>query len=656
MPEVTREQLMQLNSQDLLLASTGNFSAMSRQGQQLIGVGKSTALDMLDTGTSIAGSVIGGVLGGPVGAIAGGAAGAGIGAAIENKLSGTGGFGDIVSAAGTSAVFDTATLNAGKMFRFAKGFFGKGVDDIGSEFRTLVNQSAPDIADAQGRRIAAAQSQQMAMDRGASLPVSATESAGWFRTVVDQVGRSSILTKPFAEKQDKALQEAVVSSFNDLVRGAEKYETFEDIGNHFVTAITAGDEAAQAIYGKGLSEIQNSIANVDFSPKPIVNAVKQFLKDNEQSASKVVKENLNVLTSSGNPVTRDKVVSAGLSNLSQDVIKKATDIITELGNVNFKGKGVIEYQKKIRNMIADAYDANQPNIARQLVQLEESVKTGIEQSIRASGRRDIAEQYTSLNKTYREMKDSLFPTINATMMQSAMKTGDYSSIGKVLSSASGSNAGKVKSFMNSIDSSLKLVAENEGKNAVWAANEAKRIKRAARAGFVFHESNKLDGSRILSKGFVDNILKPENTAKMKAIFGDEWDDVKRAMNFAKTATRPGGRLGGLSLVLNSMQFNVLQAGVAAGVTFGSVEGTPAPNWVEGLAILAAPSVFYKIATRPQAINRLIALDNKIAKEGISKIKPEYIVSSLGKIMYSLEKQDIVESRAIAAEMGLPIYF
>lgn len=646
-----------------MFAAKGNYDAMSKQGQRIIGMGKSTALDMLDTGTSIAGSLIGGAIGSvvpgagtAVGAIAGGAIGAGIGEAIENRISGTGSGRDVAGAALTSAAFDTATFGLGKFVRGARSLFGRGANEVSQEFRTMLQSAAPDIATDQGRRVAAAQSQQMATERGASLPVSATESAGWFRTVVDQVGRSSILTKPFAEKQDKALKEAVVSSFNDLVRGAEKYETFEDIGNHFVTAITAGDEAAKAMYGKGLTEIQNSIANTDFSSKPIISAVQKFLKDNEKNATKVVKENLNVITASGAPITRDKVVSAGLSNLSKDVVKKATDVITELGNVNFKGKGVIEYQKQIRNMIADAYDANQPNIARQLVQLEDAVKQGIESSIKQSGRSDIASQYTKLNKDYADLQRALFPKFNETMVRSAMKSGDYTSIGKVLSSASGANPGKVREFMSSLDTSVKAVAKNEGRDEAWVAENLKKIKKSARAGFVYHETNQLDGGRILSKGFVDNVLKPENLEKMKAIFGEDWNDFRKAMNFAKTATKEGGKLGGLSLVLNSMQFNVLQGAAAGALAFNQVNGTPAPNWAEALAIVVAPTVFYKIATRPQAINRLIALDNKIAREGVQKVSAESVISSIGKIMYSLDKNDIIESRAVAAEMGLPIYF
>ncbi len=60
--------------------------------------------------------------------------------------------------------------------------------------------------------------------------------------------------------------------------------------------------------------------------------------------------------------------------------------------------------------------------------------------------------------------------------------------------------------------------------------------------------------------------------------------------------------------------------------------------------------------RPEAVNRLIALDSKIKRKGLGGIKAEEIVSAISKIMSALSKEDKAEARALAADVGFPIYF
>lgn len=649
--ELTRENLLQLSRSDFDLVKAGNYDAMSEEGRRIIGVGKSGSLDMLSAGTSVVGSLLGAVagtaaapgLGTAAGTVAGGAIGAGIGEWVENKISGeSGGIGKEML---TSAAWDAGTMGAGKVLRPAfqlaggrlRTLFGKPAAEITGELRSIIAREAPESLSDATAGVVAAQSQDMALKRGASLPPSLMESATWYQKVAEQVGKVGMISKHFAADDAGKLLDAVKGGFDDIIKKADDVALNpEDAGQRFVAAIEAGKKAASDIYEIGLNDVQSKLSGVTTTKQShIIAGINKFIKENTPEA--VGKELKGI-----NP-----------TNLADAAFAQANEALTLLKANTYTGNGLISFQKKIRNSISEAYSANNSRLVSQLTELESVIKDGIEKSLNDAAP-GIGEAYTKLNSEYAKAMRGLVPEVNESIIRGAMK-GRASALGAHLVRGSGTSE-QARLFMSSIDEAVKQVAIKDKKGAKWAAEESLRLKRQIRAGYVWNMTNEL-GEKTMSKGFINNILQPKDKAKMKAIFGDEWNDVKKAMNMAELVSREKKGLGILSLAINGAQ--ITAAGNAAYQSYAAISnGGEAPEGalVSAAFILASPVVFYKIATRPQAINRLIALDNKVAKQGLKNMKPEAVMSALGKIMSSLPAEDKAEARAVAAELGFPIYF
>lgn len=554
-------------------------------------------------GTAIApgvGTVIGGILGG--------AAGSAGGSVTEDLMAGREiDAEEAAKEAAISAGFDVAFLGAGKILKPLAKTLGITTSDL---FRSF--SKAPGLNQAEdltaGTRESLQQTQNLLEQGDGSLSAFQTGQASGTRQLLEGLGDIGILSSARTAGREARNMKALQGETERILNGlSDAGYSAGELGSAVTQVINEGREAAQKLYGDGLTELQQTYGKKQITTNQLRTRLFNMLQ------SKIIRSGDQEISELADPVIREiqdmMKFLEGSGNITVDAAisleKKLNQRINQLSTVGYAG-----YDDVASTQLFDFATAFRDTIAKQM--------DGVDPA--------LGQLYGSLKNNYADAMTGLLPKINANLIKRANE-GSLEALGKALTTAN--NTDVVNSFFKSIDTAYEQISKS-GVTAPVTASSAAKAKNVIRRSFlqnIFGEDTSQVPVNTLI-GIAKKLDNPTQASKFRTILGDAYPDFRRLVNaFADSSAKQESNH--FILALRSKE---LQAG-AAGVAGIGTMGFAAP-----LAVLFTPVALGRIATNRGAVRRLLALQERVNRNGL-KYTPELVGSWAAKVIEALPEED-----------------
>ena len=562
--------------------------------------------------TGAAAGSVAGPAGALVGGVIGGALGSGGGSLLSDELEGKDlDYAQAVKEAAISAGFDIATLGLGKVLKPA---FVAGRRSLGF----TPKETAEDLIKmAQAGKQAGSQeslmaSQQILTEGGATLLPYQTRNASGFDIFKQRLGEVGILSSSVMEENARRVNTIVNDSLEDLItRYGSGASDPSALGENMYQVIQLGKSSMQDIYNRGLTDIQQSLANKTVPTGFLKKSVDNFIKENQREFG---------------------------SLLDKDALKVINDLTASLDNVNtLKASSLLDLEKKIAREISKFGDLNSGvynSVAeRDLAQLSSAIREAVSNTLKTVDPA-VAAKYSGIKKEYSQAMTGILPELNKSFVQRATKE-NYESLGKML--LSNGNIDNTRKLFASLDSAFALAKKAGAADLPFES--AKQAKQAVRSAYLKNMFPSLGDEFSIDKykNLADRFSKPAFDKKMRVVLGEDYSSVKQMMNLMKEASeKPSSNIG--ELVLRNKEYTAL-FGLGAAATGGAVGGVVGGGVAAG-AVLLTPILLAKLATNPKAVNKLLAFNKRNFKNADAAVLAG--TNLIGDLIRELPEEDQAE--------------
>lgn len=562
--------------------------------------------------TGAAAGSVAGPVGALVGGIVGGALGSGGGSLLSDELEGKDlDYAQAVKEAAISAGFDIATLGLGKVLKPA---FVAGRRSLGF----TPKETAEDLIKmAQAGKQAGSQeslmaSQQILTEGGATLLPYQTKNASGLDIFKQRLGEVGILSSSVMEENARRVNTIVNDSLEDLItRYGSGASDPSALGENMYQVIQLGKSSMQDIYNRGLTDIQQSLANKTVPTGFLKKSVDNFIKENQREFG---------------------------SLLDADALKVINDLTASLDNVNtLKASSLLDLEKKIGREIAKFGDLNSGvynSVAeRDLAQLSSAIREAVSNTLKTVDPA-VAAKYSNIKKEYSQAITGILPELNKSFVQKATKE-NYESLGKML--LSNGNIDNTRKLFASLDSAFALAKKSGAESLPFES--AKQAKQAVRSAYLKNMFPSLGDEFSIDKykNLADRFSKPAFDKKMRVVLGEDYSSVKQLMNLMKEASeKPSSNIG--ELVLRNKEYTAL-FGLGAAATGGAVGGVVGGGVAAG-AVLLTPILLAKLATNPKAVNKMLAFNKRDFKNADAAVLAG--TNLIGDLIRELPEEDQAE--------------
>lgn len=562
--------------------------------------------------TGAAAGSVAGPVGALVGGVIGGALGSGGGSLLSDELEGKDlDYAQAVKEAAISAGFDIATLGLGKVLKPA---FVAGRRSLGF----TPKETAEDLIKmAQAGKQAGSQeslmaSQQILTEGGATLLPYQTRNASGFDVFKQRLGEVGILSSSVMEENARRVNSIVNDSLDDLItRYGSGASDPSALGENMYQVIQLGKSSMQDIYNRGLTDIQQSLANKTVPTGFLKKSVENFIKENQREFG---------------------------SLLDKDALKVINDLTASLDNVTtLKASSLLDLEKKIAREISKFGDLNSGvynSVAeRDLAQLSSAIREAVSNTLKTVDPA-VAAKYSGIKKEYSQAMAGILPELNKSFIKRATKE-NYESLGKML--LSNGNIDNTRKLFASLDSAFALAKKSGAEDLPFES--AKQAKQAVRSAYLKNMFPSLGDEFSINKykNLADRFSKPAFDKKMKVILGEDYSSVKQMMNLMKEASeKPSSNIG--ELVLRNKEYTAL-FGLGAAATGGAVGGVVGGGVAAG-AVLLTPILLAKLATNPKAVNKMLAFNKRNFKNADAAVLAG--TNLIGDLIRELPEEDQAE--------------
>ena len=609
----------------------------------------------LDLPAGIAGAITGERLGapfGPYGRLTGAVIGGGVGTAggvlasqvqTDEQLD----YNKAVKEGLVSMGIDLATLGVGKLIPNSAWVatmkrLGVPADVTASKVAAMVDTNA-----------AKQQTQQFLESRGLSLTPFQTGAARGAQVLSERIAGIGIFSRSRMGDHFESIQGAIRQEFDNMY-DLKAELGFTDVGSYVAGIIEAGKDGLSQYYGRTLNDIETKIRPSYTSAAPLKAKIDSLFDKYGIYGRKVDEETGELITA-----RIDSELAPEARAFLSSELGKLQDVVA------IDAKSIIQLEKKITQMERSLIEQGQRTAADDVVRIGEELKdtyaTLLTNIDPVQGQR-----YLDLKTNYRNAITNLVPKVNKNVIDKALRSNDYMSLGKVI--INNGSITQVRNFMTSIDQAYALARKNNtlGDLPFKTAKEAKQQVRKSFLNNMFPDL--LNKEQDLSK-MVSTIRKysyGDNESKMKALFGPDYNNVKKLFNAIEhTAKNPSGDIG--SLMFRNKEYSSL-LNVASLVTAGvgsKAAGLSAPEALMTMGaaafVLYTPLMMSKIATDPRLANKLLGLTkgNFANREAQLKVAG-LIMNDAIKLLDDGERMEFIEMLEAmhhegtkAPEMSLP---
>ena len=631
-------------SEDEMQEALDNYSIRQiPQGGQATNKGPSWLTRNMDVPTSIAGGIAGSIYGsrfGPMGTLTGGVIGGGVGTFAGSAYSSNAIDGDVDY---EKAVFDSML---GMGIDVGTGLVGKYVPDAVwlramKKLGFSPEQTAESIVAKAGTPESLKQTQTFLAERGLSLTPYQTGAANGFRIIQERLANVGIFSRGLMQEHYGKVQGAIREEF-DKVFNTKDQMGLNDLGSYMAGVVEAGQEGLSIYYDKTLDDVLKNI-NISYtSAAPLKARISKIASENNIYGLKVDKE------------TGELVETAIDNKLPDDVRSFLGETFNKFEDVTaIDAKAIIALEKKISQKQKQLKEAGSFDASKELMRIGEDLK-----STYADMLKNIdpvqGERYLKLKDTYKQAINNLVPTINKETMEKALRSQDYTSLGRLM--VESGTVTQMRKFMTTIDQSYALARKNGTLEQLPFKTPAE-AKKQLRKTFLTHTfpdllDESVDLSKLLTK--IRKYTSGDNAVKMKTLFGPDYKQVNKLFNaIQNTSKTPKGDIG--SLMFRNKEYgalgNLLTAVTAGGLSgvsgsSGGTLGTTLATLGGAGFVLYTPVVMAKAITNPKLATKILNLSKgKFASDKAAYIATGMVVNDVIKAMDDgelAEFRDVIE--------------
>ena len=567
-----------------------------------------------DLPMGIAGAITGERLGssfGPTGRVAGAVIGGGVGTfagvlasqyATDEQLD----YNKAVKEGLIGMGIDVATLGAGKMI--PNSYWVSTMKRLGVPADVVASKIAAKV-DTTG---ALQQTQEFLEAKGLSLTPFQTGAAKASQVLSERIAGVGIFSGSRMGDHFEQVQGVIRKEFEDVYDVKDQLGV-SDVGSYLAGIIQAGKDGLSQYYDKTLTDINNRMSISYTSAAPLKVKIDGLFNKYGIYGQKVDKETGELV---------NEMIDSELAPEAKSFL------IDELGKmrevVAIDGKTIIQLEKKISQKQRQLTEAKNFTAADDVMRLGEELKDTYAQLL--SNIDPVqAERYAKLKNTYRTSINNLMPDVNKNLINKALRSNDYTSLGNAV--VQNGSVAQVNKFMSTIEQSY-AIARKQGTVGDLPFKTAKEAKQQFRKSFLNTLfPSMIDETQDLSK-IIPTIRKysyGDNEKKMKAIFGSDFNNVKKLFNAIEhTAKSPSGDIG--SLMFRNKEYGAL-LNLASLATAGLGSTAAGLSAGQGLTVLGGaafvlytPLVMSKIVTDPKLANKLLGLTKGKFQDKTARLK------------------------------------
>jgi hypothetical protein len=488
---------------------------------------------------------------------------------------------------------DVATLGAGKFI--PNNYWVGTMKRLGIPADMTAAKIAAKV-DTTGAR---QQTQEFLESKGLSLTPFQTGAAKASQVLSERIAGVGIFSGSRMGDHFEQVQEVIRKEFDD-VYDVKAELGVTDVGSYLSGIIQAGKDGLSQYYDKTLTDINNKMSINYTSAAPLKAKI-----DNLFDKYGIYGQQINEET--GELVTGmiDSELAPEARSFLMNELGKIRDVVA------IDGKTIIQLEKKISQKQRMLTEANNFTAADDVMRLGEELKDTYAKLL--SNIDPVqAERYGKLKDNYRTSINNLVPPLNKRTINRALRENDYRSLGNAV--IQNGSVTQVSQFMSSIEQAY-AIARKQGTLGDLPYKTSKEAKQQFRKSFLNTLfPSMMDKTQDLSK-VIPTIRKysyGDNEKKMKALFGPDYNNVKKLFNAIEhTAKSPSGDIG--SLMFRNKEYSSLLniaslVTAGAGSTAAGLSGTEALGVLGGAAfVLYTPLVMSKIVTDPKLANKLLLL-------------------------------------------------
>ena len=501
---------------------------------------------------------------------------------------------------------DVATLGAGKMI--PNSYWVSAMKRL----KVPADVVAAKIAAKVDTTGALRQTQEFLEAKGLSLTPFQTGVANGAQVLTERIAGVGIFSGSRMGDHFEQVQGVIRKEFEDVYDVKDQLGV-SDVGSYLAGIIQAGKDGLSQYYDKTLNDIGSKMSINYTSAAPLKLKVEKLFDKYGIYGQKVDAETGELLTG----MIDSELAPEALSFL-QNEIGKMADVVA------IDGKTIIQLEKKISQKQRQLTEAKNFTAADDVMRLGEELKDTYAQLLSNIDPKQ-AERYAKLKNTYRTSINNLMPDINKNLVTKALRSNDYTSLGNAV--VQNGSVAQVNKFMSTIEQAY-AIARKQGTLGDLPFKTSKEAKQQFRKSFLNTLfPSMMDKTQDLSK-IIPMIRKysyGDNEKKMKAIFGPEFNNVKKLFNAVEhTAKSPSGDIG--SLMFRNKEYGAL-LNVASLITAGAGSAYSGLNAWQGLGVLGGaafvlytPLAMSKIVTDPKLANRLLGLTKGKFKDKEARLK------------------------------------
>lgn len=516
-------------------------------------------------------------------------------------------YGKAVKEALISAGFDVATLGAQRLLpdtTWVKTMELMGIDP---------NKTASTIMAELGSPEAMEQAQAFLRSKGMGLlPSQLREQAGWIDRLREKVGRLGVVSRSSFDDYAGAVNTAVREEFDNLFNVSAN-RNVSSVGDHLQVVYDTAQEALSQQYVNNLESLA-ARTPVRYTN---VNPIKLEL-------SKIFKEyGVEGVNKSGELVSAGSTLQGETIDFLQAHFSKFAG---DDGIINLDAKNIIALEKTISSAQSKLSDAGAKTAAREVRAIGERMKQPYLKMMENIDPK-LAADYKKIKESYKKGQEAMFPEITGTKLRKALDNGDLFPIAKGIIKGQGS-AKQVKELMSSITQVYGIVRHSDPKGYKKLLAEKglpespKEFKKALRESYLLENFPNLlnaDESVSTMANKMAKMFVGEAAERTKAIFGEQFKDLKRLTNIVDIVSRDSkGNIADLFGLSQQYQKagTVVNAMSALAVGGSAVNGFSMGEMGVAAAVLLTPHYMTKAVMNPKLGDRVL----KIASGKFDKFK------------------------------------
>ena len=474
------------------------------------------------------------------------------------------------------------------------------------QFKIDPTKVASNIVADIGSPEAVEQAQAFLASKGLGLLPSQTQVQGaWFSKLKEKVGRLGFFSRSSFEDYSGAVNDAVREEFDSLFKLTDN-TSVSQVAENFDLIYKTAQSALSDQYASKLDGLLKRVPPTFANANPLKLKLSEVLK----------RHNIKGLRSDG-------TLDVYSSDLQPETLAFLNNNFSKLMDGDapfaaFDAKSIIQLEKQATAAQRAAMDGQKTTAANEIKRISGELKGAYGEMLERIDPK-LAGEYKALKEGYAKGMDDMFPDLSGDRIKRALDNGTLYPIAKSIVKSNATSARQVKELMTGVTRTygrLRYTNPKDYKEILASQGlpeSPKEFKKQLRQSFLLENfGSMLASDKPFSASSVEKIkglFRGESDERVKAIFGEQYKDLKRFMGIIDVVSRDSrGNIADLASLSKQYEaagtiFTTLASGLGAG---GVAVANPAAVGLSAL-ILTTPHFMAKSVMNPKVGNSLLKI-------------------------------------------------